>query len=148
MQTAIRGVSRAVLERFTARARRAAGLRAPVDVLVTSSADLRRLNRNFRGKDKATDVISFPPAGDGLPGDLAISGAIATANARRLGHPVAAELKVLILHGLLHLAGYDHERDSGEMRRKEERLRRALGLPLALIARTSKKRASRKRSPR
>lgn len=137
MRKVIPGVSRAALERFTARARRAAGVRAEVDVLVASNGDLRRLNRRFRGLDQPTDVLSFPPAGQGLPGDLAISGAIARANARRLGHSAADELKVLILHGLLHLAGYDHERDAGEMRRKEERLRRALGLPGGLIARAS-----------
>ena len=136
MRQPIKDVSTAALERFTARARRALRLRAEVDVLVSSNADLRRLNRKFRRKDKPTDVLSFPPAAKGLPGDLAISGHIAAANARRLGHSTSDELKVLILHGLLHLAGYDHERDSGQMRRKEEQLRRKLGLPVALIART------------
>ena len=63
-----------------------------------------------------------------LAGDLAISAEIAARNARRLGHSAADELKILILHGLLHLAGHDHETDGGEMARKEARLRRALGL--------------------
>lgn len=146
MRQHIKAVSTASLERFTARARRAVGLRDEVDVLVASNADLRRLNKRFRRQDKPTDVLSFPPAGKGLPGDLAISGQIAAANARRLGHSTSDELKVLILHGLLHLAGYDHERDSGQMRRKEERLRRRLGLPVTLIARAD--RALRKRSGR
>lgn len=137
MRQPVKDVSPAALERFTARARRAVGLRAQVDVLVAPNADLRRLNRRFRGQDKPTDVLSFPPAANDLPGDLAISGAIAAANARRLGHSTSDELKVLILHGLLHLAGHDHEKDSGQMRRKEDRLRRALGLPPALITRSA-----------
>jgi probable rRNA maturation factor len=132
------GVSRAGLERFTARACRAVGLRGEVNVLIAPNAELRRLNRDFRGKDRPTDVLSFPAVGGNkdIAGDVAISATIARANARRLGHTVAKELQVLILHGLLHLAGYDHEEDSGEMRRKEARLRAKLGLPQALIART------------
>jgi probable rRNA maturation factor len=138
MRKRISGVTRSGLERFTARARRAVGLRGEVNVLVAPSAELRRLNRVFRRQDKPTDVLSFPPAARGMAGDIAISADIARASARRLGHAVAAELKVLVLHGLLHLAGYDHERDAGEMRRKEERLRAALGLPAALIARAER----------
>jgi probable rRNA maturation factor len=138
MRKKVSGVSRPELERFTARARRAVGLRGEVNVLVAPSAELRRLNRQFRKQDKPTDVLSFPPPARGMAGDIAISADIARASARRLGHPFAAELKVLVLHGLLHLAGYDHERDTGEMRRKEERLRAALGLPAALIARAER----------
>jgi len=144
MQPALKGVSPAALERFTARARRAAGLRGQVDVLVASNADLRRLNRRFRGKDKPTDVLSFPSDRDGFAGDLAVSAAIARANARRLGHSTADELKVLILHGVLHLAGYDHETDRGEMARTEERLRRRLGLPQTLIARAARRKGKRR----
>ncbi|HYN15247.1 MAG TPA: rRNA maturation RNase YbeY, partial [Terriglobales bacterium] len=70
-------------------------------------------------------------------GDIAISAEFGARNARRLGHSPADELKILILHGLLHLAGYDHETDGGAMARKEARLRRALGLPTALIERTT-----------
>jgi probable rRNA maturation factor len=132
----VRGVSARALGRFAARAQRAAGVRGGVDVLITSSAELRRLNRRFRGEDQATDVLSFPSA-DETAGDLAISADIAARNARRLGHTAADEMKILILHGLLHLAGYDHETDAGEMARKEARLRQALGLPAALIERTS-----------
>jgi probable rRNA maturation factor len=140
------GVSRAGLERFTARACRAVGLRGEVNVLIAPSAELRRLNRDFRGKDKPTDVLSFPAVEQNkdVAGDIAISATIARANARRLGHTVAKELCVLILHGLLHLAGYDHETDSGEMRRKEARLRKKLGLPQALIARSEQGQRPRK----
>jgi probable rRNA maturation factor len=148
MRKAISGVSRAGLARFTARARRAAGLRGEVDLLIASSAELRRLNREFRGQDQPTDVLSFPSAGKAFAGDIAISADIARASARRLRHSTADELKVLIVHGLLHLAGYDHETDDGEMRRKEARLRTQLGLPGTLIGRaasTSRARPARRR---
>lgn len=135
VRSKVEGVSAQALERFAARAQRAARIRGEVDVLITSSAELRRLNRRFRGKDAVTDVLSFPAA-DGTPGDLAISAEISARSARQLGHSVGDELKILILHGLLHLAGYDHETDSGAMARKEARLRRTLGLPVALIERT------------
>ncbi len=133
----IAGVSRTALERFAARTRRAARLRGQVNVLVTGDAEVRRLNRQFRHKDKPTDVLSFPGIDQELAGDIAISAATASRNARRLGHSTAEELKVLMLHGLLHLAGYDHEHDQGEMARKEERLRRELGLPVSLIERSN-----------
>ncbi|MFZ3211076.1 MAG: rRNA maturation RNase YbeY [Terriglobales bacterium] len=137
----VRGVSARALGQFAARAQRAAGVRGEVDVLVTSSAELRRLNRRFRGKNAATDVLSFPSS-NGTAGDLAISAEIAAHNARRLGHTAADEMKILILHGLLHLAGYDHETDGGAMALEEARLRRALGLPVALIERAGKRRRS------
>ena len=139
LEKKIRGVSAASLARFAGRARRAAGLRGRVSILVTGSAELRRLNRRFRRKDKPTDVLSVPARGDGLAGDIAISAEVAAANARRLGHSPAAEVKVLILHGLLHLAGLDHDdaRDRGQMSHREEQLRHRLGLPTALIRRNS-----------
>ena len=130
------GASARALERFVARAQRAVGVRGEVGVLITSSAELRRLNLRFRGRNEPTDVLSFPST-DGTAGDIAISAEFGARHARRLGHSAADELKVLILHGLLHLAGYDHEIDAGEMARKEARLRRALGLPTALIERTT-----------
>ena len=99
---------------------------------------MRSLNRDFRHKDKPTDVLSFP-SDDG--GDIAISLSIARRNARSLGHPFEDEIKVLLLHGLLHLKGYDHERDNGRMVRREEALRRKLGLPLSLTARSREVRA-------
>lgn len=135
----IPGVTELSLARFVARARRAAGMRGQVTVLVTSSRELRDLNCRFRGKDKATDVLSFPAApleGDDNEGDIAISADIATENATRFGHAPLIELKILALHGVLHLAGYDHETDNGQMARKESRLRRELNLPDALIERT------------
>jgi probable rRNA maturation factor len=77
-------------------------------------------------------------SGGRFAGDVAISAEIAGQNARRLGHPPAEEVKVLVLHGLLHLAGYDHESDNGTMARREARLREQLGLPVALIERSEK----------
>lgn len=144
LERKLEGVSAAALGRFAARARRAARLRGRVAVLVAGDRELRALNRRFRRKDKPTDVLSFPAAGDGLAGDIAISAATAGRNARRFGHSLADELKILILHGMLHLAGYDHEHDHGEMARREERLRRTLGLPTSLIAR-ARRRARRER---
>jgi probable rRNA maturation factor len=134
----IPGLNEASLARFLVRARRAAGLRDKVNVLVTGDRELQRLNRRFRGHNKATDVLSFPAlsgARNGLAGDVAISAEIAATNARRFGHDAAEEIKVLVLHGVLHLAGYDHENDHGEMARKEQHLRRALRLPIGLIER-------------
>jgi probable rRNA maturation factor len=117
-------------------------LRGTVNVLVTNSRELRSLNRRFRGKDKPTDVLSFPaPMSKSrqsrqVAGDLAISADIARENAGRLGHTVAAEIKILVLHGVLHLAGFDHEKDNGEMAQEESRLRQRLKLEAGLIERT------------
>ena len=135
------GLSSSTLERFVLRARRAVGLRNQVNVLVTSSAELRSFNQRFRGANKATDVLSFPAQQVSLQtkrvaGEVAISADIARENAGRLGHSVADEVKILVLHGILHLAGFDHERDNGEMARKESRLRRQLKLEGSLIERT------------
>ncbi len=138
-------LSEQALARFVLRARRAVGLRAIPNVLVTTSTVVRTLNRQFRGKNKATDVLSFPSRtplsripGQTVPpaGDIAVSADIARQNAARLGHSAAEEVKVLILHGILHLAGFDHERDNGTMARKEMQLRQRLHLPAALIERT------------
>ncbi len=137
----IAGLSRPMLERFVLRARRMVGLRETVNVLVTNSSELRALNRRFRGADKATDVLSFPsPQAKSskacrLAGEVAISADIARENARRLGHSAADEVKILALHGILHLAGFDHERDNGEMACEENRLRRQLKLQVGLIER-------------
>lgn len=107
------------------------------ECLITGDAELRKLNRQFRGKDEATDVLSFPAeAGRRAPlGSLAISMARARAQARRFGHSAEIEVRVLMLHGLLHLLGYDHETDAGRMARAEKRWRVALGLPTGLIER-------------
>ena len=143
LQKKVVRLNEGALDRFVLRARRAAGLRGQVNVLVTSSAAMRSLNRQFRSQNKATDVLSFPAESAAsksrknrnLAGDVAISAEIALENAGQLGHSVAEEIKILVLHGILHLAGFDHERDNGEMARKEATLRRALGLPVALIER-------------
>jgi probable rRNA maturation factor len=132
------GISEQALARFAQRARKAAGLRGQVNVVLASSRDMRALNRRFRGKDKPTDVLSFPPVpvvAEAFSGDIVISTDIACRNARLYQHAPAQEVKILILHGMLHLAGYDHESDHGEMARKEERLRRQLGLSNGLIRR-------------
>lgn len=137
LRQSVQGVSASALRRFAGRARRAAGLSGRMDVLITTDRDLRALNRRFRRKDRATDVLSFAGQ-NGAAGDIAISAETAARNARRLGHSTAAELKVLILHGALHLAGYDHERDRGQMARREQRLRRQFRLPTGLIERERK----------
>jgi len=131
---------------FAAKARRRLGLKGEVNVRITSNRELQELNRLFRRKDKPTDVLSFPSAMPELAGDLAISAEIAAANAADIGHSTETELKVLILHGLLHLAGYDHETDDGEMQAREMRLRQELGLPSGLIERINSrvKRGARK----
>jgi probable rRNA maturation factor len=100
-----------------------------VTCLVTTDAELRRLNRQFRGKDHATDVLSFPPD------EMAISLDRAAVQAKELGHSLDEELRILMLHGLLHLCGMDHEADSGNMLRAEIRWRKRLGLPAGLIER-------------
>ncbi len=124
------------LDRFAARARKAAGVTGQVQVLIASNGELRDLNRRFRRKDKPTDVLSFPAIIDGEAGDIAISAEIASENAYLLGHSLEEELQILILHGILHLAGYDHEDDDGEMEALESELRERLKLPSSLIART------------
>ena len=140
LQKRVPGLTEDTLDRFVTRAKRSTGLRGSVTVLVTTSRELRRLNQRFRGKDTPTDVLSFPPAhlaAKGFAGDVAISADIAAQNARRLGHSAAEEIKILALHGVLHLSGYDHETDKGTMARREERLRKQLGLPAGLIERNS-----------
>jgi probable rRNA maturation factor len=126
------------LSRFLAEAQSAVRLKGEVTVLLTTDPAIRRLNRQFRKKDKATDVLSFPADGIGaeeIAGDLAISVPTALRQAVEQGHSLATEIKVLILHGLLHLAGYDHETDAGQMARRERLLRARLGLPQGLIER-------------
>ena len=131
--------SRQTLARFLREAQTAVKLRGHVSVLLTTDASIRRLNRQFRGKNKATDVLSFPAVVPGplkIAGDLAISIPTAWRQAEDRGHSLAIEIKVLMLHGLLHLAGYDHETDKGEMARREQKLRATLRLPHGLIERT------------
>lgn len=128
------------LRRFLLSAQHEVRLSGEVNVRITSDEEMRRLNREFRGKNEPTDVLSFPASLNGksnLTGDIAISAEIAYANAGALRHPFEEELKILMLHGLLHLAGHDHEKDHGEMARLEQRLRARLKLPTGLIERTN-----------
>jgi probable rRNA maturation factor len=116
-------------------------------VVLEGDERLRMLNREYRQQDLATDVLSFPAIcerSNGLAGDVAISAEIAAANAHRLGHTAAEEIKILALHAILHLAGYDHARDDGEMAVKEAHLRRTLNLPAGLIERDSQVQQARK----
>jgi probable rRNA maturation factor len=126
------------LARFAARARRELKL-GSVNILLTDDGEIRELNRTFRKKDKPTDVLSFPPAPEveqEFSGDIAISVEYAARSAQSFELELQQELKILILHGLIHLSGHDHEIDDGEMARIESRLRRKLSLPAGLIARS------------
>ncbi len=129
----MKDVSRPALDRFARPAQKLAGVKGEVAVLVTGSRRIQELNRRFRRKDKPTDVLSFARDNGG---DIAICAPIALANARAYGLTPVQELKLLVLHGMLHLAGYDHETDSGEMAKKEASLRTRLKLPSSLIQRT------------
>lgn len=111
--------------------------RGGVTVAVTTDARVRALNRRFRGVNDATDVLSFPAQEPGLLGDVVIARGVAGRQARAAKHALATELRVLALHGLLHLLGYDHEVDDGRMARVEVRLRRRGGLPSGLIERSA-----------
>lgn len=142
-------LSKAGLARFLKAAQRAVGLEGEVHVLLAGDATLRRLNRKFLGHDKATDVLSFPagastvffgePKAPELAGDLAISLQTAARQAAKFGHSLRDEVRVLLLHGTLHLAGFDHDADSGEMAAREAALREELGLPAGLIARNAQR---------
>lgn len=117
-----------------------ASARGDVSIAVVSDRRMRALNRQFRGKDAATDVLSFPathmPGVSSFLGDIVIAAGVAARQAREAGHPVSTELKVLALHGLLHLLGHDHDTDDGKMARAEARLRKKAGLREGLIERS------------
>lgn len=133
-------LARPALTRFLNRARKAVGLTGEVDVLLTSDPDIKRLNRDFRGKNKPTDVLSFPAPEEIFSqhaGDLAISLDTAAKQAAGFGHSLSDEVRVLMLHGLLHLSGMDHETDKGEMAAREAELRSTLKLPATLIERVT-----------
>lgn len=126
------------LSRFLSRALQAVGTGGEVSVLLTGDRRMRSLNRKFRHRDRATDVLSFPAAPQfaaRFAGDLAISLETAARQAAAQRHTIEEEIEILILHGLLHLAGYDHESDSGRMARRERVLRKRLSLPSGLIER-------------
>jgi probable rRNA maturation factor len=142
----------AELNRFLRSAQRRLRLpRGAVAVALVTDREIKRWNRAFRGKNRSTDVLSFPagdsqekkskagaartrtrkigaPSPDFYLGDIAIAPAVARRNARRFGRTFPKEMRILILHGILHLMGYDHETDDGQMARREGRLRRELGL--------------------
>ena len=99
-----------------------------VTVAFVSDSKIRTLNKTFRGIDKPTDVLSFPAEEKNELGDIAISVETAVRQAKENGLTLTGEIAQLILHGLLHLSGYDHETDNGEMNREELRLRKRLGL--------------------
>jgi probable rRNA maturation factor len=105
-------------------------LRTEFTCMVTTDAELKRLNTQFRRANYPTDVLSFPGSNE-----LAISYQRAKAQAREFGHAVEQEIELLMLHGVLHLLGLDHETDRGEMGRRESLWRRKLGLPNGLITR-------------
>lgn len=104
----------------------------PFHCRIANDAELQALNKQFRGKDYPTDVLSFPSEGD-----IAISLQRARAQAKEWKHSPEDEIRILMLHGVLHLQGMDHERDNGEMKRAEARWRRKLGLPNSLVARVT-----------
>jgi len=109
----------------------------PFTCLITGDAELRRLNRDFLKNDYATDVLSFPSKRTlGFIGDIAISFEHAKRQAAEYGHTAGTEIEILMLHGVLHLVGMDHEKDRGRMARAENKWRGAFGLPRALIGRT------------
>jgi probable rRNA maturation factor len=139
------------LEKFLVRVRRALGLPAnALGICLVTDSQIARWNRAYRGKNRPTDVLSFSADGArstmesssranlGLKsykrsavrylGDIAIAPAVAQHNARRFGRTLPEELRILILHGALHLIGYDHETDAGQMDRREQHLRRKLGI--------------------
>jgi probable rRNA maturation factor len=97
-------------------------------IAFVSDKHIRKLNQQFRNVDKATDVLSFPAEEETNLGDIAISVETAAAQAKENGLTFDAEIAQLILHGLLHLCGYDHETDNGEMNKLELRLRKKLGI--------------------
>ena len=132
-ETPVDGVGAAELQSFVRRAQRLTRVSGEVDVLISGNRRLRELNRRFRRKNKPTDVLSFARVAGG---DIAISAEVACENASRFGHRTVDELKILVLHGMVHLAGYDHESDDGRMARAEARLRARLRLPSSLIDRT------------
>ena len=119
------------VKKLLARASRATRSRAgEVSVLFCADARMRGLNRRYRGKDRSTDVLAFPAGegGNGFLGDIVISIPFAGREARRRFDSPAREVDRLLLHGFLHLMGYDHETDEGEMEALERRLRRRLGI--------------------
>ena len=143
-RNAPRGLDRKQIREF---AKRLSILVAPgrgFTVLITNDKELCRLNAAFLKKDYATDVLSFPIEGDESElGEMAISAQRARIQGMEFRHSAESEIAILMLHGLLHLQGMDHENDKGKMRRMEAKWRSALSLPHGLIERASAKRITR-----
>ncbi len=136
-RSAPRGLDRKRLRQFQETLREQVAEGREFTCLLTSDAELRRLNATFLGKDYATDVLSFPSLeGEEGLGELAISAVRAREQAAEHGHAIETEIEILMLHGVLHLLGHDHETDRGAMRRLETRWRKKLQLPAGLIERT------------
>lgn len=110
-----------------------------VELVFVSDAEMRKINHEQRGIDKATDVLSFPyeQVFGGLMGSVVISTDTASRVASELGHSIECEIALLFLHGVLHILGYDHEIDNGQMRNKEKEVIEHFGLPDSLIIRNS-----------
>ena len=133
------GLKRREMEAYARRLRGEVAGGRPFCCLVTSDEELQRMNREFLGKDYATDVLSFPSGDEaGGLGDIAISWQRAQEQSEGEGHDTGMELRVLLLHGVLHLLGYDHETDRGRMKRAEGKWRRSLGLAGGLIERAGR----------
>jgi probable rRNA maturation factor len=109
--------------------------RGTMTIAIVPDGRVQQLNRRYRRTDAQTDVLSFPSDERGYLGDVVIAAGVARRQAKQARHSLQHELRVLALHGLLHLLGYDHERDAGRMARVEERLRRRGGLREGLIER-------------
>jgi len=130
------GLSRRPLLAFARRLEARVTHGRPFTCLITDEGEMQRLNREFRKIDHATDVLSFPSRQNlGFLGDISISFGHARRQAAEYGHSVGREIEILMLHGVLHLLGMDHEADAGQMARAENKWRAALGLPRGLIAR-------------
>jgi probable rRNA maturation factor len=132
-----RGFSRRQTRAFAKRLESEVTRGRPFTCLIAGDAEVRRLNRDFRKDDRATDVLSFPSRQSlGFLGDVAISFEHAKRQAAEYGNPVGREIEILMLHGVLHLLGFDHEKDRGQMARAENKWRAVLGLPAGLIKRS------------
>ncbi|MCI6662453.1 rRNA maturation RNase YbeY [Campylobacter sp.] len=110
-----------------------------VELVFVNDDEIRKINREQRGIDKATDVLSFPyeQVSGGLMGSVVISTDTASRVAGELGHSIECEIALLFLHGVLHILGYDHEIDGGQMRQKEKEVIEHFSLPDSLIIRNS-----------
>jgi probable rRNA maturation factor len=132
-----RGLPRRGLRAVAERLRVEVAEGRPFNCLLTDDRELQRLNREFLGKDYPTDVLSFPSEDlGGFMGEIAISVGRAAEQAEEREHGLEREIGILMLHGVLHLLGMDHEKDRGRMARAEARWRAKLGLPTGLIERT------------